>query len=160
MKASTALSAGLALLLSAVIGVAIGHARAESQLGTFHAAVKALPAAQRQELEIAPVLTMANAAWALGNVDSVRRTSELALERIPESDGQRRARFYVRFGIIDDNPDGQAALFGQACAADARICDHMKDAAERETAARFVFPGNHLPLYFGGHPPIPGLSPP
>jgi hypothetical protein len=33
----------------------------------------------------------------------------------------------------------------------------MKEAAEREVKARFVAPGNVLPLYFtGGHPRLAG----
>ena len=74
------------------------------------------------------------------------------------ADGPRRARVFLRFGIIEINPDGQAALFAQACAADPPLSDHLKDAAQAEVRARFVPPGNVLPLYFGsgGHPPISG----
>ena len=72
----------------------------------------------------------------------------------PQSDGPGRARVFVRFGIIDTNPDGQAALFAQACVADPSLCDRerLKKAARREVQARFVPPGNVVPLYFGGHP--------
>ena len=79
------------------------------------------------------------------------------LDRLPESEGPSRARVFVRFGIIDTNPDGQAALFSQACVADSNDCEHLKEAAQRETQARFVAPGNHLPLFFlGGHPHFAG----
>jgi hypothetical protein len=95
--------------------------------------------------------------WGFGNEDAARKMFRAELDRLPESDGPGRARVFLRFGIIDTNPDGQAALFNQACAADAPICDHMKEAALREVQARFMPPGNVLPLYFGtgrGHPAI------
>jgi hypothetical protein len=92
--------------------------------------------------------------WAHGNEAAVRDMFRAELDRLPESEGKSRARVFLRFGIIDTNPDGQAALFSQACAADPTICDYdrLKKAAEREVHARLVAPGNHLPLYFGGHP--------
>jgi hypothetical protein len=100
----------------------------------------------------------ADVIWASGDEASVRGMFRTELDRIPESDGPARARVFIRFGILDDNPDGQAALFNQACAADPNVCgvDALKQAAEREVRARLVPPGNHLPLYFGGHPPIAG----
>ena len=100
----------------------------------------------------------ADAIWASGDEAALRAMFRAELDRIPESDGPARARVFIRFGIIDDNPDGQAALFNQACAADPTVCgiDPLRQAAEREVRARRVPPGNHLPLYFGGHPPIAG----
>jgi len=106
----------------------------------------------------AAALAVADATWAFGSEAAARKMFRTELDRLPETDGPRRARVFLRFGIIDTNPDGQAALFNQACVADAQICDHMKDAALREVRARFVPPGNVLPLYFSngrGHPPIP-----
>jgi hypothetical protein len=107
----------------------------------------------------AVALAAADAIWAFGSEDAARRMFRAELDRLPESDGPHRARVFLRFGIIDTNPDGQAALFNQACVADAQICDRMKEAALREVRARFVPPGNVLPLYFSngrGHPPISG----
>ena len=76
------------------------------------------------------------------------------INRLPETQNMHRARVLLRFGIIDTNPDGQAALFAQACVADPTMCDDgLKQAAQREVKSRFVPPGNALPLYFGGHPP-------
>lgn len=106
-------------------------------------------------LESVPAIAVANATWAFGSADAVRQMTDAELGRLSESENLRRARVLLRFGIIDTNPDGQAALFAQACVADPKICDHMKEAAQREVQARFVAPGNVLPLYFGGHPPIP-----
>ena len=110
-----------------------------------------------------PVSTAASATadliWGFGSEDAARKMFRAELDRLPESDGPGRARVFLRFGIIDTNPDGQAALFNQACAADGQICDHMKEAAVREVQARFMPPGNVLPLYFGngrGHPAISG----
>lgn len=114
--------------------------------------------ADRNDLDAALPLAMANATWAFGSEESARKMFRTELDRIPETDGPRRARVFLRFGIIEINPDGQAALFAQACAADARLGDHLKEAAQAEVRARLVPPGNVLPLYFGsgGHPPISG----
>jgi hypothetical protein len=97
----------------------------------------------------------ADAIWANGDEESVRKMFRAELDRIPESDGPARARVFIRFGIIDSNPDGQAALFAQACVADPKVCDRdrLKKAAEREVRARKVPPGDTLPLYFIGHHP-------
>jgi len=106
-------------------------------------------------------LAAADATWALGSEGAARKMFRVELDRIPDTDGPGRARVFLRFGIIDTNPDGQAALFAQACAADAGLCDRerMKATAQREVQARLVPPGNVLPLYFGdgrSHPPIAG----
>ena len=102
---------------------------------------------------------VADLTWAFGNVESVKTMAGAELARLAESEGPARARVFLRFGIVDTNPDGQAALFSQACVADPSICADpaaTKAAAERETRARRVAPGNVLPLYFlGGHPPLP-----
>ena len=105
----------------------------------------------------AAALAVADATWAFGSENAARKMFRVELDRLP--DGPQRARAFLRFGIIDTNPDGQAALFNQACNADPPVCDHMKEAALREVRARFVPPGNVLPLYFSngrGHPPIAG----
>jgi len=116
--------------------------------------------AARKDPVPAAALAVANATWAFGSEDAVRKMFRAELDRIPEADGPRRARVFLRFGIIDTNYDGQAALFAQACAADAAVCDlgRMTEAARREVQARFVAPGNVLPLYFGGHPSLRKLA--
>ena len=100
---------------------------------------------------------VADAIWATGDEESVRRMFRTELDRLPESDGPGRAKVFIRFGIIDSNPDGQAALFAQACVADPNVCDRARllKAAAREVRARKVPPGDHLPLYFIGHHPAP-----
>ena len=112
----------------------------------------------RSDLDAALPLAMANVTWAFGSEEAARKMFRRELDRIPESEDPRRARVFLRFGIIEIHPDGQAALFAQACAADARLADHLKEAAQEEVRARLVPPGNVLPLYFGsgGHPPISG----
>jgi hypothetical protein len=116
-----------------------------------------LPRAARKDAVAAAALAVADLTWAFGSEDAARKMFRAELDRIPDADGPGRARVFLRFGIIDTNFDGQAALFNQACVADAALCDHMKDAAEREVKARFVAPGNVLPLYFtGGHPRLAG----
>ena len=99
---------------------------------------------------------MANVTWAFGSADAIRTMTGTELGRLSETQNLQRARALLRFGIIDTNPDGQAALFAQACVADPNMCDDgLKQAAQREVKSRFVPPGNVLPLYFGGHPPMP-----
>jgi hypothetical protein len=116
-----------------------------------------LPRAARKDAVAAAALAVADVTWAFGSLDAARKMFRAELDRIPDADGPGRARVFLRFGIVDTNFDGQAALFNQACAADATVCDHMKEAAEREVKARFVAPGNVLPLYFtGGHPRLAG----
>jgi len=116
--------------------------------------------AETHSLESVPAFAVANLTWAFGSEDAVRTMAGSELDRLPATENPHRARVFVRFGIIDTNPDGQAALFAQACVADPNMCnDRLKDAAQREAKARLVPPGNVLPLYFGGHPPIPRPGP-
>ena len=111
---------------------------------------------ETKNVEAVPMFAVANLTWAFGSEAAVRKMAADELDRLTESDNPHRARVFVRFGIIDTNPDGQAALFAQACVADPNMCnDGLKAAAEREVKARFVAPGNVLPLYFGGHPAMP-----
>jgi hypothetical protein len=111
--------------------------------------------AETHSLEAVPAFAVADVTWGFGSEDAVRTMAGNELDRLPASETAQRARVFVRFGIIDTNPDGQAALFAQACVADPNMCnDRLKDAAQREVKARFVPPGNVLPLYFGGHPAI------
>lgn len=112
----------------------------------------------RKDFDAAVALTIANATWALGSEEAARQMFRTELDRIPESRGRQRARVFLRFGIVDTNFDGQAALFNQACVADPEICerDRMKEATRREVEARFVAPGNAMPVYFVGHPRLAG----
>jgi len=108
--------------------------------------------AVRKDPVAAAARAVADATWAFGSEDAARKMFRAELDRIPASDGPGRARVFLRFGIIDTNFDGQAALFNQACAVDPAICDHLKEATEREVKARFVAPGNVMPVFFVGHP--------
>jgi len=108
----------------------------------------------QQALEAAPSLAVANAIWAFGTAEAVKGMARTELDRLPPSEAQQRARVFVRFGTVDDNFDGQAALFGQACVADPDLCTspaHLKRAVEAELRTRFV-PPNVLPSYVVGHP--------
>jgi hypothetical protein len=122
--------------------------------GTSHDAPAAgMPPAQ-QALEAAPSLAVANAIWAFGTADAVKGMARTEIDRLPPSEARQRARVLVRFGTVDDNFDGQAALFGQACVADPDLCTspaHLKRAVEAELRTRFV-PPNVLPSYVVGHP--------
>jgi len=130
----------------------LGRDRAGRDRGEFFDAVAALPEAEREALEGVPALTVANASWAFGSEDSVKRMLRSELDRIGDSDPVKRARVLIRFGIFDTNPDGQAAVFSQACADDPTTCDEgLRPIAEREVAARAVPPGNRLPMFLGGH---------
>ena len=147
-------------LLVAILAGFLGRMRKDTPRDPWLEVLGALSAAEQKALESAPALAIANAVWAFGDVNSVKRIAHTELDRLPESEAPNpnRARVFLRFGLVDDNPDGQAAVFAQACASDSRVCnDHMKAAAEREVQARFVAPGNSLPLSLtGGHPHVPG----
>jgi hypothetical protein len=146
------------LVAVAVVAGALGQRQANARRGEFYDATVALSTSARARLEAAPAFAAANAVWAFGGVETVRKMLKAELDRIPETDGANRARAFVRFGIIDTNPDGQAALFALACTMDENDCDHLKEAAERETNLRLVAPGNQLPPYFiAGHPHVTGL---
>ncbi|HET9957930.1 MAG TPA: hypothetical protein VFQ61_25705 [Polyangiaceae bacterium] len=110
---------------------------------------------QKAQLETIARRTISNVSWGFGNVESTKALLKRELDALGEEDNARRAQTLLRFGIIDSNPDGQAAVFAAACAAESSICEpqKMKDAALSETRARHVSPGDVLPLYFiGGHP--------
>ena len=144
---------GVGPLLVFLVAGFLGQRQAKS--GRFFSATSGLSPAEQYRLEAVPSLCAANAAWALGNLDSVKKVIKAEIDRIPDADAAAKARALVRFGIIDTNPEGQAAIFSQACALDASICDHLKEAAEREVSARFAAPGNQLPLFFiPNHPPV------
>lgn len=146
-----------ALGLAALFAVAslLGYARTNEPRARFAQAVAALNDTEKTALSSAPGQTVANAIWALGSEDAVRKMLRAELDRVPAADSKARARAFVRFGIIDSNPDGQAAVFFQACVSEPSLCDRARliAAAERETQARLVEPGRHLPLYLmSGHP--------
>lgn len=141
-------------LLVAMLAAALGASRAPAVAEPWSDA-SAHTAAGRKLLEGMPALSVANAIWALAPAEAVRQMAQAELSRLPESEGKLRSRVFLRFGLVDTNPDGQAAVFFQACASDQSICDDTKSAAEAQTRARLVAPGNRLPLYFlGGHPPV------
>ena len=133
----------------------IGFATTRGPRARFEQAIVQLNDAERSALPSLPGVTVANAVWALGSDDAVKNMLRSELDRLPETEGRARARVLVRFGIIDSNPDGQAAVFFQACVSDPSLCERapLIAAAERETRARLVEPGRHLPLYLlAGHP--------
>lgn len=136
---------------------ALGALLAGEQRGKLFSLTARLTPVERGELEGAPYRTVANAAWRLGRWSSAKTAVKAELDHLPENGGPARARALLRFAALDDNPEGQAAVAAQACGADPSICDHLKEAVERETSVRLVAPGNQVPLYFlGGHPRIPG----
>jgi hypothetical protein len=140
------------LLLAAGIGQRLSGRR-----GKLGKALASLPESDRKDLELVPGLAVANATWAFGSSDSLKKMFKTELDRLPESENIRRGLVFVRSGIVETDPDAQAAFFSQACGSDPRMCDHLREAAQREVHARFVPPGNVLPLSLsGGHPPIPG----
>jgi len=142
------------VVVAALAGV-VGHLVAQRPHGPFAQRFAALAAGDRKPLENAPAFALANATWAAGDVEAVKKMARFELDRLPESETAARARVFVRFGIVDTNPDGQAAVFNQACITDQGHCDHLKEIAERETKERLVAPGNRLPPYFlAGHPHV------
>jgi hypothetical protein len=138
------------LLLAAALGQAL------ARRNHFFNATSSLSPPELAALEAVPSLAVANVTWALGSLGSVRKMLSYELDRLPESEGKLRARTLLRFGIVDSNPPGQAALFGQACALDASTCNDTKAAVMREVELRLAAPGNRLPVYFiPGHPQLP-----
>lgn len=136
------------------LALMIGFTKTSGERARFEQALAALSDAERSALPSLSGLTVANAIWALGSEDAVKKMLRSELDRLPETEGRARARVLVRFGIIDSNPDGQAAVFFQACVSDPSLCERapLIAAAERETRARLVEPGRQLPLYLAGHP--------
>jgi hypothetical protein len=145
-------------IVAFLLAAGTGRMSAGDVRGKFVEATTGLPGALQQELEASPASAVADATWALGSSDSVKRMFRTELDRLPE--GPARARVLIRFGVFDSNPDGQAAVFSQACADDPSVCDAgLKPAAEREVKQRRVSPGNQLPPFLlEGHPPIAGAG--
>jgi hypothetical protein len=155
---------GAALWLAGPLAVAalageLGSLHAKRERGELFAQTSSLSKRELKLLETVPARVMDNAAWTLGPGDLAKQLVKFELDTLDESDGPRRARVFIRFGLVDSNFDGQAAVFAAACTADPNVCDtaRLKDAAVDEAAVRYVPPGNRLPLsLIGGHPPIQG----
>jgi hypothetical protein len=144
-------------LLVAALAGELGSLRAKAQRGRLFVQTSALAPAESKRLESLPARAMDNAVWPLSGAEVAQKLVKFELDQTDERDGARRARLLIRFGLIDRNFDGQAAVFAAACTADASLCEPipLRDAAEHEAGLRFVAPGNHLPLaLIGGHPPI------
>ena len=142
------------LAVAAVAGE-LGSVRAKHERGELFADTSSLSERERKQLELVPARVLDNAAWTLGSGDVAKQLVKFELDALDESESARRARVFIRFGLVDANFDGQAAVFASACAADPGVCDtaRLKQAAEEEAGARFVPPGNRLPLSLsGGHP--------
>lgn len=146
------------LLVVALAGE-LGSLRAKTQRGRLFVQTSALTAPALKLLQTFPARAMDNAVWPLSGAGVAQKLVKFELDQVDESDGPRRARLLIRFGLVDRNFDGQAAVFAAACTLDASLCDQvrLREAAEHEAGLRFVAPGNHLPLaLLGGHPPIGG----
>jgi len=155
VKAAQLLKWVLGPLAVATLAGGLGRTLAGGRQSALVRATAALPEADRTALEAAPDQAIANLTWAGGSEAAVRTMFRSVLDRQPALEGTRRAQVFVRFGIIDASFDGQAALFAQACQADAQTCDDLTTVTKREVAARLVPPGNVLPTYVtGGHPSI------
>ena len=151
-----ALEWGVGPLVVMALVAALSAVVAGDQRGTLFRATARLSTAERSKLELSPTLAVANGAWRLGSGASAKRALKATLDQLPDT-GAVRAQTLLRFAAVDQNPEGQAAVVGQACASNPSICDHIKDAMESETSTRLVSPGNHLPLYFlEGHPHVFG----
>jgi hypothetical protein len=151
-KLAVWLLAPVAILVGAA---ALGHQMTVRGRGPIYAGTAGRSAAEVQDLESATALAVANAIWAFGDADAVKAMARTEIDRLPASDGPARARVLIRFGTVDSNFDGQAALFGQACVFDPTLCDpaSVKRAVETELRARFV-PPRVLPSYVVGHPTL------
>jgi len=144
------------LLVAAGAGE-LGSLRAKAERGRSFEATSSLSVDAQKLLEAVPARAMDNAVWTLASGELALKLVKFELDELGDADAPRHARLLLRFGLVDQNFDGQAAVFAAACAADASLCDQarLRDAAEHEAQLRFVPPGNHLPLaLIGGHPPI------
>ena len=63
--------------------------------------------ADRNDLDAALPLAIANVTWAFGSEEAARKMFRRELDRIAEAQGPRRARVFLRFGIIEINLTGR-----------------------------------------------------
>jgi hypothetical protein len=147
---------GAGPLVAALLAATLSAFVAGRQRGPLFARTTHLTPADQKSLAAAPLRAVANAVWALGTGGSAQKALKAELDVLPDSEGPRLARTLLRLTAVEQNPEGQAAILNQACGADPTVCDHLKEAAERETELRYVYPGNHLPMIFlpSGHPRI------
>lgn len=141
-----------------VVGAVAGHAMRTYAQAPFFTAPPLVNKTELTSLEGATAASIANAVWAFADVHTARRVMHDEFRRLQHHSGLEKARPLIRFAMLDPSPDGRASLFSQACSAHPPVCDDRRAAALREIEARFVAPGNSLPLGMleGGHPPIPG----
>jgi hypothetical protein len=126
-----------------VLAAALGDSRSGARKSPLLGRIASLSDAELRELETFPAAALANAAWTLGDTESVRVTTQAALDVLP--DGPARARLFLRLALVDDTADGLAALFARACAADSRTCGRPSEMAAFEASRRLVASGNRLP---------------
>lgn len=144
--------------LLCALGAFTGHAVRTYAQPSHFAAAPLVNRAELLALEGATASAVANAAWAFADGRTAKDVMYSEVGRLYERSGLEKARALVRLAILDQNPDGRSSLFAQACTAHPPVCDDRRAAAQREIEARFVAPGNSLPLGMleGGHPPIDG----
>jgi hypothetical protein len=148
--AGTVLKWAIGPIAVMVLAAALGEAQSGARKGAVVARTASLSEAELRELESFPAAALANAAWVLGDRDAVRATTLPALDGV--ADGAGRARLLLRLALVDETPDGQAALLARACAADSRTCDRPGETAALEARKRLVAPGNRLPPSLQGAP--------
>lgn len=132
------------LAVAAAAAVA-GRMQVERERGALYLRTVSVSPAARKKLEAALPAAIAKLTWSFGNPEAVKAMVHEELGRLPDSDGPERARWFLRMSVVDDNPDGQAAVFSAACNADPNVCGHLKEAVERELRTRYVWP-NYLPM--------------
>jgi hypothetical protein len=126
-----------------VLAAALGDSQSGARKSPLLARMASLSDAELRELETFPSAALANAAWTLGDTQSVRETTHAVLDQV--SDGPVRARLLLRLALVDATVDGQAALIARACTADSRTCGRPGETAAFEASQRLVEPGNRLP---------------
>lgn len=141
-----------------VLGAVVGHTQRDYGQASFFAAPPYVNNPDKATLEGAAAAAVANAAWAFADGGTARKVTHSEIGRLYDRSGPEKARTLIRLAMLDQSPDGRSALFAQACSAHPPVCDDRRAAALREIEARFVAPGNSLPLGMleGGHPPIEG----
>lgn len=146
-------------LLVLGLGALWGRSSEASRDASFFDMPKRISKEQNAEFEAAVFASVANAAWAFGDITSVRSLLQSEIHRLEPQGGSAEAQALLRFALIDNNPDGRKALFARACNVDVGSCEDLEASQRKQAEQRFVPPGNAVSfeLRKSGHPAIGNL---
>lgn len=142
-------------LLALGVGAWVGRSLEPGRDEAFFGMPKSVDPSRNRALEGLVRASVANAAWAFGDGATARRLTQSEIHRLQSAGGSELARAYLRLALVDTNPDGRKALFGQTCAIDAGYCEDLEASLLGEAKARFVAPGSEEWFQLMKvHPPI------